>query len=263
MKRKDMPYGDFPAFERESGLNYQSELSAYASALGLKLSAQQCENLEKFADFLLAYNENVNLVGSSDKSVLVSRHILDALTILQSVQKFAPQAKRYIDIGSGGGLPGMLVALASDLDVTLMDSIAKKCHFLEEAARRFNLTDRVSVHVGRAEEFAHDKNFRQKFDVGTARAVGSLKITAELVAPFLKRGGLFLAQKTAKREQAELQEAEVILDSLSLKMSQRISYREFKSIEENIILVYEKTAETDKRYPRSWKLISAESLKSS
>ncbi|HNM50690.1 MAG TPA: class I SAM-dependent methyltransferase, partial [Candidatus Obscuribacter sp.] len=166
-----------------------------------------------------------------------------------------------LDLGSGGGLPGMLVALVNPaLEVTLVDAIGKKCRFLEEATDKLCRGYRAPVRIvcARAEELFRQPDCREHFDLGTARAVGSLKLTMELVAPALKAGGFYLAQKTLVREEEERQEAALLQEKLSLKLVDRQTFETLPSIRENVLLTFLKEKPTSALYPREWKKIKGD-----
>lgn len=244
-----------------------SAIAEMASIAELELTQDMIAALERFAAFLFEYNQKVNLVGSKDLLSLVQRHFLDGFTVaaaIKSVQALKSQQidkslaeVKLIDIGSGGGLPGMILALSLPwLKVTLVDAIGKKCKFLEEATQHLGLDqNKVSIITGRAEEMGHQVRFREQFDYATARAVGSLRMTAELVSPFLKLDGHYLAQKTKAKEEDESREAALLLAELQLKQVRRISLEHLENIAESVILDYRKVGALGKDYPRAWKRI--------
>jgi 16S rRNA (guanine527-N7)-methyltransferase len=105
-------------------------------------------------------------------------------------------ARRVLDLGSGGGVPGLVVAAeAPALSVLLLDAMAKRCRFLEEAARRVDPHGRVEVACGRAEDLAHDEQLRGQFDAVTSRSFGRPAVTAECAAGFLRVGGVVVVSE--------------------------------------------------------------------
>ncbi|MBX9938194.1 MAG: 16S rRNA (guanine(527)-N(7))-methyltransferase RsmG [Candidatus Obscuribacterales bacterium] len=247
-----------------------SAIAEMAALAELELTQDMIAALERFAAFLFEYNQKVNLVGSKDLLSLVQRHFLDGFTVASAIKTIqitnksekpdsetenSPSAAKLIDIGSGGGLPGMILALSLPwLNVTLVDAIGKKCKFLEEATKHLGLDqNNISVITGRAEEMGHQVRFREQFDYATARAVGSLRMTAELVSPFLKLDGHYLAQKTKTKEEEESREAALLLTELQLKQVRRISLEHLENIAESVILDYRKVGALGKDYPRAWK----------
>ncbi len=234
-----------------------AKLEGHPALNGLDLSVQQWEQLDKFCRFLAAYNEKVNLVSNTSAEILVGRHILDGLTVAANIylSKMA-SGKRLIDIGSGGGLPAMVIAIACpELEVTMVDSVGKKVHFLAEAGAHLGLTTRALV--ARAEELARERDERASYDLATARAVGTLELTIELCLPFLKRNGIYLAQKTTGRLEQELKEAKAMMRELECRVEQTKTFAEMPGVEESVILVIRKIDTTPHYYPRPWAKIKA------
>lgn len=200
-----------------SNLATWSQLSGEDRALELlqsyELSEDCLEQLHEYARALQEYNSHTNLVANSDFAVLLKDHILDALQLLPVLKKIVKDNKfeesnktGLIDIGSGAGFPGMILAITVPyLRVTLLDSIGKKCRFLESATHALGLSERVRVVCERAELVAHDKKFRERYSFATARAVGALPIVAELCIPFLKVNGYLLAQRSKRQASEEEQ----------------------------------------------------------
>ncbi len=231
-------------------------LEGHPALVGLDLSVQQWEQLDKFCQFLAAYNEKVNLVSNTSAETLVGRHILDGLTVAANIYLSKMAKGRLMDIGSGGGLPAMVIAIACpELEVTMVDSVGKKVHFLTEAGEHLGLNTRALV--ARAEELARDRDERASYDLATARAVGTLELTIELCLPFLKRNGIYLAQKTTSRLEQELKDAKAMMRELECRVEQTKTFAEMPGVEESVILVIRKIDTTPHYYPRPWAKIKA------
>jgi len=124
-------------------------------------------------------------------------HVEHALTTLS----LTPEVGRLLDLGSGGGVPGLVVAVArSDLQVVLLDAMAKRCDFLSETTHQMGLADRVTVLHGRAELLARRPDLRAQFDVVTARSFGPPAATAECAAGFLRRDGRLLVSEPPEED---------------------------------------------------------------
>jgi 16S rRNA (guanine527-N7)-methyltransferase len=165
--------------------------------LRLDLPAEALARLGTYLDLLLEANRHFNLTAVRDPEEAWTRHILDSLVLLPAL----PAQGRLIDVGSGGGLPGLPVAIARpELAVTLLEATGKKCRFLEDTARALGL-DQVTVLPGRAETVANDPAWREGFDVATARAVAGLPTLLELTLPFVRVGGELVALKGARAEE--------------------------------------------------------------
>lgn len=150
--------------------------------------------LSKFLDLLLVANQQMNLTRITDRSQAEIGHVGDALTLLP----FLPaEAHRLVDVGSGGGVPGLILAIVrDDLHVTMIESTGKKARFLEQTATELGLTN-VAV-IGQRAEAVGWSALRQTFDVATARAVGQLAWLVEWCLPLVKKGGCMLAMKGQK-----------------------------------------------------------------
>jgi len=163
------------------------ELSTRVKKLGSTISAAQAEMLGIYCTQLAAYNEHTNLVAKSDVRTLLFEHVLDAWALVPTLEsKLSGSKRRLIDIGSGAGFPGLILAIAClDLEVVLVDSVGKKTAFLTQATAALNLQERIQVLNTRAEELARQSRYRDSFQAATARAVGAMDVVAELCLPFL------------------------------------------------------------------------------
>ncbi|MBK6941580.1 MAG: 16S rRNA (guanine(527)-N(7))-methyltransferase RsmG [Planctomycetes bacterium] len=155
--------------------------------------------LERYVDLLFEANAKFNLTAIQDRGVAWETLIVESLDLLPFLES-VPAGARVVDIGSGGGVPALPLAIARpDLRFTLIDGTGKKARFLEETAAALGL-ENVRVLNGRSEDFAHERRVRESFDVATARAVGEVRELVELTLPLLKVGGFLLAPKGQKGE---------------------------------------------------------------
>jgi len=165
-------------------------LSKYLSAAGLGASA---EKLEKYMDLVLEYNEKVNLTAIKDRDGFAVKNIIDSLSV-SSADSYR-KSGRIIDVGTGAGLPGIPLAVISpDKEFVLMDSLGKRVKIVNEIASELGLGNVTAVHF-RAEDMAHDEEYREKFDMCVSRAVSQLNVLAEYCLPFVKKGGYFVSYK--------------------------------------------------------------------
>lgn len=163
------------------------EYHALAEALAAAdVEERLVPRLAAYGALVLRRNRTHNLTAARDPLSLAG-HILDALSLLQHVRS------PLIDVGAGGGLPGLVLALASGAEVTLLDATGKKTAFLKEAVRELGL--RAQVVTGRAEALGRDPALREQFACATARAVASAPAVIELTLPFLAVGGVALLQR--------------------------------------------------------------------
>ena len=145
---------------------------------------------------LLAWTRAVNLTAIRDPDAAVTGHLLDSLAALPLLREAG--VRRFLDLGSGGGYPGLPLALALPAEAALLvDSIAKKAAFLRVAVAAASVTDRVTVAAIRAEALAADGRQRERWPAVTVRAVAPLPELVELAFPLLASGGLLLAWKRA------------------------------------------------------------------
>ncbi len=154
------------------------------------MSAEE-ELLALYTRLVLEANAKFNLTGAQNEAEFAS-HIADSLTVVPYIR--GP----YIDVGSGAGLPGIPVALASGVETTLLEATQKKAKFLTEALEALGLSARVIA--ARAEDAGRDPQWREQFQSATIRAVASAPAALELVAPFLAAGGLAILQRGAPED---------------------------------------------------------------
>lgn len=178
------------------------------TASRITIDAAALETLGGYLARLLAMNARMNLTAIEEPEAAWDRHAFDALTLLPPLAA-VPAGARLADIGSGGGVPGLPLAIARpDLDVTLVEATQKKAVFLARVAEALGLAN-VRVEAERAETLARGA-LRNRFDVVTARAVARLDALVPITAPFAKPGGLLLLIKGQKASQ-ELAAAEATL----------------------------------------------------
>ncbi len=193
------------------------------------------ERLATFAALVLAANRRVNLTGSKTGTAF-AEHILDALTLRGDV------AQPLVDVGSGNGVPGIPLALASGVPVTLIEPIRKRAAFLRAALDALGLAGEVVA--ARAEDAARDPAYRERFRCATARGVASAPAVAELTVPFLAVGGRALLQ----RGSLAAVERNAVADAALVLGAALIEERELGG--ERRLLVLEKRSATGPRFPR-------------
>lgn len=168
-----------------------------AAALDIELSAEQIDLYRAYLDLLIAGNQRISLTSPAALADAERVHLLDSLSLIPLLRRFAPGAASLVDVGSGAGFPGLVLKIAEPkLRIALVESVGKKAEFLRDVASRLGLSD-VAVVGRRAEEAAHDRALRGAFDVATARALAALPVVMELTMPFLRPGGVLLAQRGA------------------------------------------------------------------
>jgi 16S rRNA (guanine527-N7)-methyltransferase len=226
------------------------KLIAGAEKLGLHLSPRQLEQFYTYYQELAEWNRRMNLTTITDYEEVQIKHFLDALTAtLAFPQPLTRSGLRFIDVGTGSGIPGIPIRiLLPDIHLVLLDSTAKKTAFLHHLKQKLAL-DNVEVVVGRAEEVAHQTQYREKFNVVLSRAVAPLHTLVELTLPFCSIGGIFVAQKKGSIEPETSQATKAIsLLGAKLRETKRVNLEEFT--DERRLIIIEKISPTPKLYPR-------------
>ena len=171
--------------------NMQSALLAGLPGLGLSLPNGAAETMCAFGHALLEKNQVMNLTAITDPEQVAKLHFLDSLTLL-TLADF--RQKRVIDVGCGGGFPGVPLKIACpEMELTLLDSLGKRMAWLAETLSSLNIT--ASCITARAEEAVASR--REQFDFAVSRAVARLPVLCELCLPYVKVGGAFLSMKGA------------------------------------------------------------------
>ena len=181
------------ASARAARLELDRLLQTDAAALAARLPAGFADAVERYVALLLDANARLNLTRVVEPVAVARLHLLDALAALPLIDAAAP--RRAVDLGSGGGIPGLLLALARpDVAWTLVDSAGKKAAVLRSFAEALGLHG-VVVIAQRAESLGRDPLHRERYDLVTARACAPLPVLVEYALPFLRRDGMLLAWK--------------------------------------------------------------------
>lgn len=214
---------------------------------GFELSDQQKWQFDRYFQLLVEWNEKINLTAITDKDEVYLKHFYDSLApVLQG--HLTNQPIRLLDIGAGAGFPSLpMKILCPDLEVTIIDSLNKRINFLTLLSDELGLAG-VHFYHGRAEDFAHDKQFRAQFDTVTARAVARMQILSELTIPYLKVKGQLIALKASSAED-ELLEAKNALTVLFSKVVKNVDYQ-LPNGDPRTLTIVEKKKETPNKYPR-------------
>lgn len=213
----------------------------------MKLTEEQKLKLEKYMEGILSWNEKVNLTNITDPAEFRIKHNADSLMCVDFPE--FQSAKNIIDVGTGGGFPGIPLAVyAPDKHFILLDSLNKRLRIIDELAGGLDITNITLVH-GRAEDVARNREHREKYDLCVSRAVSNLATLSEYCLPFIKVGGYLLAYKGPGADQ-EVKDAEKALKTLGGSL---VDIRETTMEEYGLdhrILVIEKVRNTPKAYPR-------------
>ncbi len=221
--------------------------------LNIEINEEQLKYLEIYKTFLLDYNKHTNLTAIKEEKEIYLKHFYDSLTI----SNFLEKENKVLDIGTGAGFPGMVLALFHpNINFVLLDSNNKKTTFLNLLKEKLSLKNVEVVHA-RAENYV--KEHLEEFDIVTSRAVAELRILAELSLPALKIKGKFIPLKANIEKEMPL-----FLDALKELNGQLIEKKEFYLPIENSkrsVLIIEHFLKTNSIYPRSYDKILKKPLK--
>lgn len=228
-------------------------LTAGLTALGLDPDAAPA--LERYAGALLEKNKVMNLTAITQPDQVATLHLLDCAALLP----LSPLAgKTVIDVGTGAGLPGMVLALLTpDARFTLLDSLGKRIDFLKEVCSQLGLARVDCVHA-RAEEYA--AGHRQQYDIAASRAVANLNVLCELALPLVKVGGQFLAMKSVSSDD-EIAGARGAIGQLGGRIADIRDYTVPETEVRHRLVIVEKVKDTPAIYPRSFARIKKAPLK--
>jgi len=226
----------------------KNKLMAALADTNITLTESQAARLALHWDLLMEANAKFNLTAIREADEAVNKHYLDSLLALPLLNKYGKAGDTLLDVGSGGGFPGLVLASAAeDVDFTLMDATNKKCDFLRASADTMGLKN-VSVLAARAEDAGQAKETREHFDLVTARAVAALPVLLEYCIPFLKTGGILLAYKGSNYAE-EVASARHALAELKAEIIETVT-ASLPGGDERAVLVIRKNAATLPKYPR-------------
>jgi 16S rRNA (guanine527-N7)-methyltransferase len=221
-----------------------------ATQLGLSLTSKQTGQFQLYYQELVAWNKRVNLTAITDYEEVQRKHFLDSLTLVPALEDMSWSKGDFLllDVGTGAGVPGIpLKILLPQVRLVLLESVAKKTAFLQHIVNCLDL-DHVEVLTGRAEDIAHQENYRERFDLVVSRAVGRLSTIAELTLPFCREGGLFIAPKKGQIEE-ELSQATKAIGTLGGRLKE-VEKVELELLEQRYLVIVEKVSPTPQHYPR-------------
>lgn len=227
-----------------------------ARELGLELSADQLAAFEIYRAELLAWNERYNLTTITDPKEITGKHFLDSLSCLtalpridgRSVSTWLSTAPAAVDVGAGAGFPGLPLKIVwPELRLTLVESVGKKCRFLNHIVQVLDLRQ-VALVNSRVEDFGQGSG-REAFDLALARAVSRLPTLLEYTLPLLRLGGWLIAQK-GRDPLEELEAATPALNTLGGSLHDAIPVSVPGLDARRTLVVINKAARTPAAYPR-------------
>lgn len=230
-----------------------------AKSIDVILEIEKAEKLYEYKEMLIEWNSKINLTAITDDEEIIEKHIIDSLELT----KYLKQGKTLIDVGTGAGLPGVILAIFfnGEIKITLFDALNKRIIFLQEVINRLKLKNTEAIH-GRAEETSRDVTYREQYDYVVSRAVAQLNVLLELTAPFVKVRGNCIYMK-ADKAQEEILEASKAINILNVKHISTNGYVLNTNKEENItrnIILFEKIKDIPEKYPRMFSKIKKSPL---
>ncbi|MGL4647315.1 MAG: 16S rRNA (guanine(527)-N(7))-methyltransferase RsmG [Mycoplasmoidaceae bacterium] len=204
--------------------------------------------IDQYKKFLITNNKKFNLTKLSDNEKIYLNYFFESIIVYKDILK--NQKCRLLDIGSGSGIPGILIKIIfPKIAVTIIESNSKKCQFMNQLIELLDLKN-IEIICKRAEDIFTSE--RETFDYVTSRAVADLKILIEISTPYLKINGLLIEPKSINVNQ-ELEDAFEMIHLLSLREEKIINYNLWNRVHN--VVVFKKTSLTPLYFPRSWKEI--------
>ncbi|MEH7074467.1 16S rRNA (guanine(527)-N(7))-methyltransferase RsmG [Neobacillus drentensis] len=214
---------------------------------GITLSGEQLDQFEKYFETLVEWNEKMNLTAITDKAEVYLKHFYDSITA--SFYYDFTKPFHLCDVGAGAGFPSIpLKIVFPQIEVTIVDSLNKRISFLNHLAQVLKLENVHFIH-DRAETFGVNPQFRESFDVVTARAVARMSVLSEFCLPLVKVGGHFIAMKAAHAKD-ELGTGQKAITTLGGRLEEMFTFTLPMEESERTILIIKKEKQTPKKYPR-------------
>lgn len=215
--------------------------------LEITLSDEQITQFLKYYELLVEWNRVMNLTAITEYDEVMKKHFVDSVSLIKAYDVSRKAA--LIDVGTGAGFPGLALKIAfPNLQVTLLDSLNKRIHFLDSVIEELGLIGVETIH-GRAEDYAKKGKLREQFDLCVSRAVANLSTLSEYCLPFVKVGGQFISYKSEKIAE-EMGAASKAITLLGGKVKEQVEFKLPSSDIYRNLFVIEKVRETPGKYPR-------------
>jgi 16S rRNA (guanine527-N7)-methyltransferase len=219
-------------------------LKSGAEEIGVKLTPDQVADFTVYLHELLAWNKKVNLTAITKEEDVIVKHFLDSLILLKA---FQVTNQSFVDIGAGGGFPGIPIKIVKpEISLVLVDSVKKKVDFLDHMINKLHLRGAGAL-WGRVEDAA--RNRRERFDVSVSRALAPLNVLIEYSLPFVKVGGLAVALK-GEDVSEELADCQNALKEMGGRLKEVIKVKLPTTDIIRSIVVIEKISQTPDKFPR-------------
>lgn len=224
---------------------FKREFEKYLEKMSISLNKEQYDQFYAYMVLLIEWNEKINLTAITEPQEIILKHFVDSLTIA----KYIEEGKTIIDMGTGAGFPGIpLKIYRNDVKVVLADSLNKRIKFLNEIIEKLQLKNIETIHC-RAEELGKNKEYREKFDYATSRAVANLSTLSEYLLPFVKLNGSGIFMKTMEIDE-ELENAKKAIKILGGRIEKVNKFEIPESDLGRSIIIVKKEKQTPSKYPR-------------
>lgn len=223
------------------------KLKYFFEEMNIAWNNDKAAKYEKYMDNILELNKSINLTTITERDEFILKHYVDSITCANS-EEFL-EANSIIDVGTGGGFPGVPLAIAfPEKKFTLIDSLNKRVKIINDLCSKLGIKNVKAIH-GRAEELGRQNNLRESFDLCISRAVANMSTLSEYCLPFVKIGGTFIAYKGPNCRE-EIENAELAMEKLGGEVY-GVFYNELEGFEFDHVLVYiDKINSTPKKFPR-------------
>lgn len=226
---------------------FVQELCKAAAECGIKLSEKQTARFARYYEMLTEWNGKMNLTAITAPREVAVKHIIDSLSAYD--KKIFLPGTRLLDLGTGAGFPGLpLKILCEDINLTLLDSLAKRLKFLSAVTEELGI-EAQTVHA-RAEEAGQNPAWRERYDIVTSRAVANMAVLAEYALPLVKIGGFFVALKGAKYAE-EIAEGMAAIKKLGGGEPSVKSVALPGLVDKRAVIIVPKIKETPAKFPRA------------
>ncbi|MCD7806336.1 MAG: 16S rRNA (guanine(527)-N(7))-methyltransferase RsmG [Lachnospiraceae bacterium] len=221
-------------------------MDKYFSQFNITLTEHQKDQFLQYYNLLIEWNSVMNLTAITNFEEVCEKHFADSVSLVKGVDLSI--CTTLIDVGTGAGFPGIpLKIVFPHLKVTLLDSLNKRVNFLNEVTEKLQLENVTALH-GRAEDFARNPAYREKYDICVSRAVANMSTLSEYCLPFVRRGGYFVPYKSQKGLE-EIGEAAKAISLLGGAYEKKVEFH-LGEEEYRVLFLIDKVKATPKKYPR-------------
>lgn len=237
-------------------MEIKDHILAATSEYKVKLTDIQLEQLEKYYELLVEWNQKMNLTAITEPKDVAVKHFADSLSIFDYID--VPEGARVIDVGTGAGFPGLVMKIARpDIRLTLLDSLNKRLNFLNEVLTQLGIEAQL-VHL-RAEEGGQNYDHRECYDLAVSRAVAQLNTLCEYCLPYVRLSGRFVAFKAGDADE-EITNAARAIQTLGGKKKKLYNFELPFDGGSRTLIEIEKVQPTPEKYPRQNGKIKAKPL---